>query len=74
MDERNKQIDEIAEIIDHWRRTYRGINKEWHSVVIGSDIYEKGFRKIPEGAIILTKEEIAALNEYQKTRGDSIEK
>ena len=37
-------------------------------------IYGANFRKIPEGAIILTREEIAALNEYQQTRGDSIEK
>ena len=41
---------------------------------IAEAFYEAGYRKIPEGAIILTKEEIAALNEYQKTRGDSIEK
>lgn len=32
---------------------------------IASQIQEQGYRKIPEGAIILTKEEIAALNEYQ---------
>ena len=36
-------------------------------------IYNANFRKIPEGAVILTREEIAALNEYQQTRGDSIE-
>ena len=33
-------------------------------------IYGANFRKIPEGAVILTKEEITALNEYQKKHRD----
>ena len=40
------------------------------------DLYNAGYRKIPEGTIILTKEEIAALNEYQKkhcTGGEPVE-
>ena len=42
--------------------------------IIADLLINKGYRKIPEGAIILTKEEIAALNKYQSTRGDQIEK
>jgi hypothetical protein len=37
-------------------------------------INKERFVEIPEGAIVLSKKEIAALNEYQETRGDQIEK
>ena len=34
--------------------------------IFAENLYNAGYRKIPEGAIILTREEIAALNECQK--------
>ena len=43
---------------------------------LAEHLLKVGWRKIPEGAIILTKEEIAALNEYQKkhcTGGEPLE-
>lgn len=73
--DKQKQIAEIKMVLDDpnivWgegERTER---------TIAEAFYEAGYRKIPEGAIILTKEEIAALNEYQKkhcTGGESLEK
>ncbi len=44
------------------------------AVALADHLIANGVTILPEGAIILTKEEIAALNEYQRTRGDSIEK
>lgn len=58
-----KQIEEMAEVI---------ANKTALSILEATGVAEiltvEGYRKIPEGAIILTREEIAALNRYQKER------
>lgn len=45
---RKKQIDTMVKIIERWRKLYRGIDKEWQSVVIASELYEYGFR-CPDG-------------------------
>lgn len=41
---RENQINEMTEVIERWRRAYRGIDKGWQSVVVASELYEEGYR------------------------------
>lgn len=59
MDVREKQIEELlSELIK--TNSYGTLN------AVAEHLVNAGYRKIPEGAIILTREEIKALNEYHK--------
>lgn len=49
-----------------------GCARHW-AEIIADHLIANRVTVLPEGAVILTKEEIAALNEYQQTRGDNIE-
>lgn len=60
---KEKQIEEMAEII--------GDNTEfdtmWDEIEASAEaLYNAGYRKVPEGAIVLTRSELDALNKYQE--------
>lgn len=79
MNERENQIEEMANIIAFkaFEQAHYVDGDENLADIVATDLYEKGCRIIPEGAIILTKEERAALNAYQKkldAGGDPFEK
>ena len=63
MSEKEKQIEEMQKVI--FKKKGRN-----HLFISEKDaceaLYKAGYRRIPEGAIILTKEEIAALNKYNE--------
>lgn len=60
MDEKEKQIKEMTEIALKNTMSYVCAKQ------IAMNFYNANYRKIPEGAIILTREEIKALNEYHE--------
>ena len=74
---KEKQIEEIAKVIgDADQRCYErdcddcplntmelGLCKEKFLAI---EIYNAGYRKVPEGAMILTRSELDALNKYQE--------
>lgn len=77
MNERENQIVEMREDLrEIFDEEYNKINLITAQNT-ADKMTAKGYRKVPEGAIILTKEERAALNEYQKKLdggGDALEK
>jgi hypothetical protein len=69
-----KQIKEIQTEILRWGKTADKTGN--YKYTLSEHLYKVGYRRIPDGAVILTKEEIAALNEYQKKHcsgGESVE-
>lgn len=77
-EEKQNPIAEMAKTVCHLDRTCDECmtSFECKAMMYAKRFYNAGYRKIPEGAIILTKEEIAALNEYQKkhcTGGEPVE-
>ena len=72
MKDNEKQIEETAKIIGNtWLVDLEGDTKDVCEVLDGVDIkgiarelYEKGYRKLPEGSVVLSREEICELK-YQ---------
>lgn len=72
MKDNEKQIEEMAKIIGNtWLVDLEGDTKDVCEVLDGVDIkgiarelYEKGYRKLPENSVVISKEEICELK-YQ---------
>lgn len=65
---RDKQIEEMANIM---KMSLDGLGNGTHnftgfeiSTMFAKALYNAGYRKVPEGAIVLTRAELDALNEY----------
>lgn len=65
--DKQKQIEEMAEVIENteWDLYFKdfedGLNmKEW-SIIQAQSLYNAGYRKIPEGGLVLTREEFEKL-------------
>ena len=69
---KEKQIEEMTQDLF----SAYAINK-LYTKDVAEYLYNAGYRKVPEGAIVLTRTELDALNAYQKKLdggGDALEK
>ena len=60
---KEKQIEEMGKII-----LQQSLVASMHNFdrEVASALYNAGYRKVPEGAMILTRSELDALNKYQE--------
>lgn len=85
MEEKEKQIEEMAKEIEKAKqKIWAGVRTRaededylWHSRAIAEHLMLQGYRKIPDGSVVLTREEYEKLckekNDY-KQRSQSFEK
>lgn len=65
MSEHDTVKQEIAELAQH---IYSHIRVDTLSRALAALLYREGFRKIPDGAVVLTKSEIEALDKYTEEK------
>lgn len=66
MEEKEKQIEEMAKEIEKAKQNiWAGVRTRaededylWHSRAIAEELYNADYRKIPEGSVVLSKEEL----------------
>lgn len=73
---KKKQIEEIKQILIKTCKRCRSFEEDYMQSKYAEALYNEGYRKIPEGTLVMTKEEFVKTIEsgyvYDTTRGNKI--